>query len=170
VLADAENLPFPDGDFDVVLSSIGAMFAPDQRRTAAELLRVCRPGGRVGMINWTPDGSIGDFFDLFGRYGPPVDGPEPTLWGTEDHVRAMFGDGVDELTVTHDRLVVDRFASPLEYRDYYREMFGPVVAVYDYLDDAGRAALDRDFLAYAQRFFDDGRYYYEYLLVVATRR
>lgn len=170
VLADAQELPFDDGEFDVVLSSIGAMFAPAHDKTAVELTRVCRSGGRLGMINWTPEGSIGDFFAVFAPYGPPAAGPAPTLWGTEDHVRTLFGDRVTALSATHDALPVDRFASPVEYRDYYRANFGPVVATYAALDDDGRAALDRDFLAYAERFFRDGRYFYEYLLVVATRR
>lgn len=185
VEADVQALPFPDADFDAVLSSVGAIFAADHRRTADELLRVCRPGGTIAMANWTPEGSIGDFFRLFAGYAvpaatplaDPVAAPPPTAWGTEPHVRALFGDRIESLWTEQRSLVVDRFANPYEYRAFYRAAFGPVVATYAALagDPDRQAALDRDFLDYAMTANraaagEPARYEYEYLLVVARKR
>lgn len=158
-LADAQELPFADGEFDAVLSCVGAVFAPDQRATAAELARVCRPGGTIGMVNWTPGGSVGRFFDVFG--GSPA-----TAWGVPEHVRSLFGDGVAALTATEETLPVTRFASAAEYCAYYKEYFGPVIAAF--AEAADPAALDRRFLAYAEAELHAGLGY-DYLLVVARR-
>ena len=141
VFADAQRLPFADGEFDAVLSCVGAVFAPDQRATAGELLRVCRPGGTIGMVNWTPAGSVGRFFDVFG--GSPV-----TAWGEPGHVRSLFGEGVSALTTTEETLPVTRFTTAAQYCAYYKEHFGPVVAAF--ADAADPAGLDRRFLAYAE--------------------
>jgi len=175
VEADAEALPFEDGSFDVVTSSVGAMFAPDHQAVADELLRVCRPGGTIGMINYTPDGGVGDFFGVFVPYLPPSPpgALPPVLWGDETHVRELFADRA-ELELTR-RVAVERLdGAPRDYVDVYKEQFGPVVATYALLaDDAERtAALDRDFLAFAADFNHgpaDGpvEYRYGYLLVVA---
>jgi ubiquinone/menaquinone biosynthesis C-methylase UbiE len=159
VFADAQRLPFADGEFDAVLSCVGAVFAPDQRAAAGELLRVCRPGGTIGMVNWTPGGSVGRFFDVFG--GSPV-----TSWGEPAHVRSLFGDGVSALTATEETLPVTRFATAAQYCAYYKAHFGPVIAAF--ADAADPAELDRRFLGYA----DDelrGGLGYDYLLVVARR-
>lgn len=176
VEADAEALPFGDGEFDVVTSSLGAMFAPDHRAVADELLRVCRPGGTIGMINFTPEGLAGEFFALFGRYAPqpPPEAP-PVLWGSEEHVRELFGDRVESLELNR-REYVERAASPRDYCALFKETFGPAVAIFASLADPERAAaLDRDFLDFATRAnrgAPDGpvEYPYEYLLVVARKR
>lgn len=141
--ADAQDLPLPDAEFDVVLSCIGAMFAPDHAAAAAELLRVCRPGGVVAMANWTPDGAVGRFFGVLGRYGPPPgEGPTPTAWGDPAHVTALLGaEGLD----TRQRTVRLGFTgSPEELCAHYRAHFPPVIATYAGLDAQGSAALDRE--------------------------
>ena len=177
VEGDAEALPFDLGEFDVVPSSFGALFAPDHRAVADEMLRVCRPGGTVGMLNFTPEGLISDFFNALAPYMPPP--PQgalpPPLWGSEEHVRSLFGDGVDSLTMTRHSYV-ERAKTPHDYREFFKETFGPVVALYESLadDPDRRAALDRDFLDFATRTNtgpSDGpaEYSYEYLLVVARR-
>jgi SAM-dependent methyltransferase len=176
--ADAEALPFADGEFDVVTSSLGAIFAPDHRAVADELLRVCRPGGTIGMINFTPEGLAASFFGLFAPYAPapPAGTGPPVMWGSEDHVRSLFGDRVDALELTRKRYI-ERAASPLRYRELFKASFGPAVAVYASLE--GRpdraAALDRDFLDFATQANrgpagGPAEYEYEYLLVVARRR
>jgi ubiquinone/menaquinone biosynthesis C-methylase UbiE len=177
VEADAEALPFGDAEFDVVTSSFGAMFAPDHEAVADELIRVCRPGGTIGMLNFTPEGLISDFFGALASWmpAPPPGGEPPSLWGSAEHVRALFGDRVELETAR--RTYVERAASPAAYRDLFRETFGPVVATYAALaDDPGRtAAFDGDLLAFAERA-DSGppggpaEYRYEYLLVLARRR
>jgi len=176
VEADAEALPFSDGEFDVVTSSFGAMFAPDQEAVADELIRVCRPGGAIGMANFTPEGLITDFFGALAPYSPPPPpgAAPPWLWGSEDHVRGLFGNRLDALE-TERREYVERAADPSAYCELFRETFGPVVATYASLaDDPDRmAALDRDFLAFATRANrgspDGAEYPYEYLLVVARK-
>jgi ubiquinone/menaquinone biosynthesis C-methylase UbiE len=142
-VADAQALPFADGEFDAVLSCIGAMFAPDHTSTARELLRVCRPGGTVVMANWTPGGGVGRFFRLLGRYGPPqADGPSPTAWGDARHVAALFA-GAD--VQTEPRMVRLRFTGPpAEVTAYYRQYFAPVIATFAGLDPDRAAALERE--------------------------
>jgi SAM-dependent methyltransferase len=122
--ADAEDLPFPDGAFDVVLSTCGAMFAPDQEQTAAELLRVCRPGGRIGMVNWVPDGYVGALFRAIGRYLPPPPGLRPpVLWGSEDRLRELFGSGV---TISAPRRTfLWRWPSPEHQAEFFATFYGP---------------------------------------------
>ena len=175
---DAEALPFEDGQFDCVTSCLGAMFAPDQQKVASELLRVCRPGGTIGMINFTPEGRGGDFFGLLAPYMPPPPPgvPTPLLWGNEDHVRTLFGQRVESLEMTR-REYVERAASPRAYLDLFKRTFGPMVAIYTSLaDQAERAAeLDRNFLEFAgrsNRGAPEGpvQIPYEYLLVVARKR
>jgi ubiquinone/menaquinone biosynthesis C-methylase UbiE len=178
VAADAEALPFGDGEFDVVTSSLGAIFAPDHQAVANELLRVCRPGGTIGMINFTPEGLAGDFFGCLARFAPPP--PEgtqpPLLWGSERHVRELFGDGVGSIELTRGSYV-ERAASPQAYVDLFRETFGPIIALRSALvDESARAtALDRAFLELAVRANGGepggpAEYRYEYLLVVARKR
>ena len=167
VEADAEAMPFADNSFDVVMSCVGAMFAPHHQPTADELVRVCRPGGTIGMINWTPEGLVGDFFGVFAPYTPPLDGPPPVAWGSEEHVRDLLGEHVQSLSLERASVVVDHFASPREFCDYYKRNFGPTIAAY--ASAADDAALDRSFLDLAERWNRGGAYEYEYLLVIATR-
>jgi ubiquinone/menaquinone biosynthesis C-methylase UbiE len=175
--ADAESLPFDDCEFDVVTSSFGAMFAADHRAVADELVRVCRPGGTIGMANFTPEGLAADFFAVFAPYtpAPSLGSLPPVQWGSEKHVRELFGDRVSSLEVSR-REYVERAASPLAYREFFKETFGPAVAVYAGLADqpARTAALDGDFLEFATRANrgvpgGPAEYHYEYLLVVARR-
>ena len=177
VEADAEALPFDDAEFDVVTSAVGAMFAPRHERVADELLRVCKPGGTIAMANFPPGGVAADFFAVFAPYMPPPregDSP-PLLWGREEHVRRLFGGRVSSLEMTR-RSYVERAATPRAYRDFCKETFGPVVAVYESLagDPARRAALDDAFLRFAEqsnrgRAGAPAEYHYEYLLVVAQK-
>lgn len=172
---DAEALPFDDATFDAVTSCFGAMFAPDQRAVAAELTRVCRPAGTVGMMNFTPEGRGGEFFAVLAPYAPAPSpgGDPPVLWGQEAHVRSLFGDRVAQLTMTR-HTYVERAADPGAYCRLLRESFGPVVAIRAGLDDAPerRAALDQSLLEAVIRW-NWGRSEgpvevpYEYLLVVA---
>jgi SAM-dependent methyltransferase len=175
VEADAEALPFDDAAFDVVTSSIGVMFAPDQVTAAAELLRACRPDGLIGLVNWTPDSWAARLFGVLAAHVPPPPGPPPVLWGDEDHIRGLLCDGLDTLdTLRHD-LVVDRFASPADLCSYDAEHFGPVIAARAALadDPERRAALDRDLLAFAEESDEGGPdgavYELEYLLAVGRR-
>src|SRR5918995_2536826 len=177
VEADAESLPFGDGEFDVVTSALGAIFAPDHQRVADELLRVCRPGGTIGMINFTPEGLAADFFAALAPYAPlpPPGALPPVMWGSEDHVRELFGDRLESLEMTRKEYV-ERAASPRGYRELFKETFGPLVAVYAGLADQRdrAAALDRDFLEFATRANDGppegpAEYNYEYLLVIARK-
>lgn len=176
---DAQALPFGDGEFDVVTSSAGAMFAPDQRAVADELLRVCRPGGTVGMANFTPDGLAGEFFGVLGPYlpPPPPDAPSPLMWGDEAHVRELFGDRVSSLEVSERELVERVPGPPVEYCELYKQTFGPVVAAFASVeDDPQRSAdLDREFLEFATNAnvgAPEGptELRFEYLLVLARKR
>ena len=174
VQADAQDLPFGDGEFDVVTSLAGAIFAPDHQAAADELVRVCRPGGTIGLVTFTPEGMAGDFFALFGRYAPPPPpGAEPPiLWGAEEHVRELFGDRVSALELTRRHYVERRPGGAQGFLDFYKQTFGPVVATYASLDDDGRAQLDREALAFVERWNTGApggaaELPVEYLLVVA---
>jgi SAM-dependent methyltransferase len=170
---DAEALPVADGAYDVVLSTFGAMFAPNQEQTARELLRACRPGGRIGLASWTPDGWIGEVFRATGRHVPPPAGLRPpTRWGTEEGVRELFGSGVSTLTATR-RSFVWRFASARQYLDLFRAYYGPTLKAFAALDEGAQAALTGDLLALVARFdrSDDSTLLVpsEYLEVVAVK-
>lgn len=175
---DAQSLPFTDGEFDVVTSCFGAMFAPDHRAVASELLRVCRPGGPIGMMNFTPDGAGGDFFRLLGPYmpPPPPGAPPPLLWGSENHVRDLFGDNVKSLKMTRHEYF-EMASSSREYLELFKHTFGPMVAVFASLrgQPARAAELEAAFLQFVERWNRGGRggrvqVPYEYLLVVAHKR
>ncbi|HYZ32226.1 MAG TPA: class I SAM-dependent methyltransferase [Crenalkalicoccus sp.] len=145
-VADAQALPFADASFDVVLSTYGAMFAADQPRTAAELLRVCRPGGRIGMANWTPEGFIGQLFKVIGRHVPPPAGARsPALWGTREGLAALFGAGAARIAA-EERDFVFRYRSPAHWVDVFRRWYGPVLKAFAALDARGQAALEADLL------------------------
>jgi ubiquinone/menaquinone biosynthesis C-methylase UbiE len=178
VEADAEALPFEDAAFDVVLSSFGAMFAPRHQVVADELLRVVRPGGTIGMANWTPAGVVGQFFLTLAPFMPPPPPGfvPPVLWGVEDHVRELFGDRVADLRFERRLQTVERFADPAAYIEFYRENFGPTIVAYAATadDPERRAALDAAMLDFATRTNLGGpgepaRYAFEYLLVLARR-
>lgn len=173
VEGDAENLPFDDASFDVVLSTFGAMFAPNQPRAAAELLRVCRSGGRIGMANWTPEGLVGAMFATTVKHAPPpFKLTPPVMWGTEDHVRELFGDGVSDLRAER-RTIRMRFLSIDHNLEFFKTYFGPTKMAYERLDEAGRAAYEADLRTlYAERNESAGGALVltaEYLEVVATR-
>lgn len=144
--ADAEALPFDDGAFDVVLSTFGVMFAPDQPRAAAELLRVCRPGGRIGLASWTPDGFIGQVLRTVGSHvRPPAGVASPTRWGTEPGLRELFADGTRELRI-EQRTFAFRYRSPEHWLEVFRAWYGPIHRAFAALDDGGQAALEHDLL------------------------
>ena len=174
---DAEALPYADGKFDVVLSCVGVMFAPHHRAAADELVRVCRPGGRLGLVSWTPTGFIGEMFAAMKPFAPPPPpgAQPPPLWGSEDHVRGLLGERVSDVSTSRRTVVIDRFATPEEFREYFKANYGPTAAVYRALaDDPGRAAeLDR-VLADLARRHDRGSGHtvmaWEYLLLTARKK
>jgi SAM-dependent methyltransferase len=171
---DAEHLPYPDGAFDVVLSTFGVMFAPDQAQAARELLRVCRPGGKVGLANWPPDGFTGQGFRITAEYVPPPPGvPPPTRWGTEEGLRALFGTGVTSLQCTR-RSVIFRYRSAHHYLEHFRTYFGPTIRAFEGLPAERQEHLSRAMLENIQRFNQSGDETMvvpsEYLEVVATKR
>ncbi|MEV4352506.1 class I SAM-dependent methyltransferase [Actinoplanes sp. NPDC049596] len=172
-IADAENLPYPDGRFDAVISVVGAMFAPDQEKVAAELTRVCRPGGTIAMANWTPDGFIGEMFRTVGRRVPPPPGVRgPVEWGNEARVRELFGDRVSRLSAV-ERTFVFRFVSPEAFTDYFRQTYGPTLKAFEALGPDGAKPLYDDLVALAGRnnTATDGtlKIPSTYLRIVATR-
>ena len=150
--ADAENLPFADASFDVALSTFGVMFTPDQQRAASEMERVCRPGGKIGLANWTPTGFIGGLFKLIGRYVPPPAGVKPpSLWGTEERLRELFS---DTLATVHAerRNFVFRYRSPQHWIDTFRTYYGPIYKTFNALDAAGQQSLTADLIGLTQQF------------------
>jgi SAM-dependent methyltransferase len=172
--ADAEDLPFDDRSFDVVLSIFGVMFTPNQEQAAQEMLRVCRPDGKIGLANWTPDGFIGHVFRTIGKYIPPPAGVKPpALWGTEGRLRELFGDGISELRINR-RMFVFRYRSAEHWLQVFRTYYGPILKAFAALDDAGQAGLAHELTELLQRFNQGGNATLavpsEYLEVVATRR
>jgi len=144
--ADAENLPFPAASFDVVLSTFGVMFTPNQEQAASELLRVCRPGGKIGLANWTPDGFIGRLFKTIGKYVPPAPGVKsPALWGTKPHLDALFG--AKGSVATEEKKFVFRYRSPRHWVELFRGYYGPVLKAFAAIDPNARKALEADLYA-----------------------
>ncbi len=174
---DAEALPYADDSFDVVLSCVGVMFAPHHQRAADELLRVCRPGGRIGLLSWTPTGFVGEMFRTMKPYAPPppAGAQPPPLWGDEDHVRALLGDRVTDVVARRQTLTTDRFPTPEAWREYWKGVYGPTIAVYRHIggDPAEVEALDRDLTDLAVRY-DRGTgstvLDWEYLLFTARKQ
>lgn len=171
--ADAEALPFADASFDAVVSTFGVMFTPSQERAAAELLRVCRPGGRIGLANWTPDGFIGQLFKTIGRHMPPPAGLRPpSLWGTRARLDELFG--AQASIEARAREFVFRYRSPEHWLEVFRTYYGPVLKTFAALDPAAQTALADDLMALvAQHNRSDDRTMVvpsEYLEVVITRR
>jgi ubiquinone/menaquinone biosynthesis C-methylase UbiE len=153
---DAEDLPFPDASFDAVISIYGVMFAPDHRRAASELARVCRPGGRIALASWTPDGFIGETFRVFSRYLPPTPGLEPPIrWGDEAYLKSLFADMAASLT-SHRRTAVFRFRSAEENVDFFRTYYGPTLRAFESLDSTRREMLREDLIALARRYDRNG--------------
>jgi ubiquinone/menaquinone biosynthesis C-methylase UbiE len=175
--ADAERLPFPDASFDVVMSSIGAMFAPHHQDVADELVRVCRPGGTIGLLSWTPEGMIGALFRTMGPFAPPPPpgAQPPPLWGSEQHLQELFGDRVAWQALERQMLEVTAFARPQDYGEHFKERYGPTIAARANAGRDGREAelddaLDR-FCAEWNRGDGDRAYFeQEYLLAVGERR
>lgn len=176
--ADAEALPFADGEFDTVLSCVGVMFAPHHQASADELVRVCRPGGTIGLLSWTPDGFIGQMFATMKPYTPPPPpgGQPPPLWGNEDHVRTLLADRVSDVEARRQTVTVDRFPDPEGFRDDFKARYGPTIATYRHLaEDPERvAALDRDLADVGRRHDRGGAgstvMDWEYLLLTARKR
>ena len=173
--ADVEKLPYPDGEFDVVLSCVGVMFAPHHRGAADEMLRVCRPGGTIGLINWTPAGFVGQMFGVMKPYvAPPPPGAQPPpLWGDDAYLRDLFAGRVDDVTTRAQDTPVDRFAQPEEFRDYFKAHYGPTIAAYRGLAEQPerRSELDRELAELARRHgAGNGPMGWEYLLFTARKR
>ena len=155
-VADAEALPFPDASFDAVLSTFGVMFAPDHAMAASEMARVCRPGGRIGLANWTPGGFIGQLFKTLGRHVPPPAGVQPPpLWGVEAHLQALFGPKAASIVTTTKHFTF-RYRSPAHWVDVFRTWYGPVHKAFGGLSTEGRVRLERDLLALIAEFNTSG--------------
>ncbi|MDN3921268.1 class I SAM-dependent methyltransferase [Roseateles violae] len=171
--ADVEALPFDDAGFDAVVSTFGCMFAPNPPRVAAELLRVCRRGGKIGLANWTPDGFVGQLFKTIGRHVPPPAGLQsPALWGTRERLAELFGAQAAEIRI-EPRQFVMRYRSPEHWLEVFGNYYGPVLKAFAALDVAKQPALTEDLLALIARFnrADDGTMVApsDYLEVVITR-
>jgi SAM-dependent methyltransferase len=172
--ANAHELPFGDDEFDVVMSSIGVMFAPFHQLAADELVRVCKPGGRIGVISWTPEGHIGQLWAAMKPYAPapPAGAQPPPLWGQEDHVRALLGDRVTDVVMERQMLTVNQFADGAEFRDYFKMLYGPTIAVYRNIEaDPDRvAALDADIARVGDAVLSSSSTMeWEYLLLTARK-
>jgi SAM-dependent methyltransferase len=173
--ANAQALPFSDGEFDAVLSCIGVMFAPLHQQSADELVRVCRPGGTIAVLSWTPEGHIGQLFAAMKPYvpAPPPGAQPPPLWGSEEHVRELLGERVDYVVTERRMLTVDHFADGAAFRDYFKAVYGPTISAYRAIgDDTERAAaLDAAIEQVGDRFMcGPSKMEWEYLLVVARKR
>ena len=171
--ADAEALPFGEGEFDVVLSTFGVMFTPDQDRAAAEMIRVCRPGGKIGLANWTPDGFIGNAFKTIGKYvAPPAGVKPPSQWGTRARIAELFESHAASIESVQ-RNFVFRYRSAEHFIEVFKTYYGPVLKTFAALEAPGRAALHSDLLALVDRFnrSGDGTMIVpsEYLEIVITR-
>jgi SAM-dependent methyltransferase len=172
--ADAESLPYSDGEFDAVVSTFGVMFTADQDRAAAELMRVCRPGGKIGLANWTPAGFVGQMFKVIGKHLPPPAGiKSPALWGTRVRLEEMFGAGARSIAV-EPRNFIFRYRSPEHFVEIFRDYYGPMLKAFEAIDGAGKAALAHDVVDLIKRTnaSGDGTMVVpsEYLEVVITKR
>jgi SAM-dependent methyltransferase len=151
IAGDAEAIPFGDAGFDAVVSVFGSMFAPDQTQAARELARVCRPGGRIGLATWTPDGFIGEMLKTVAAHVPPVPGvASPILWGTEAHLRSLFGETIDSLECS-ERTFTFRFRSADAFVDYFRAYYGPTLKAFEAVGADGEAALHANLTALVAR-------------------
>ncbi len=176
VEADAEHLPFADASFDVVMSSIGAMFAPHHQDVADELVRVCRPGGTIGLLSWTPEGMLGALFRTMGPFAPPPPpgAQPPPLWGSEEHLNELFGARVEFGTLKREVLEITAFEHPRDYGEHFKARYGPTIAA---RANARRTGREAEFDEALDRFCDEwnrgtpdrARFEKEYLLAVGTR-
>ncbi len=176
VQADAEHLPFEDESFDVVISSIGVMFAPHHQAAADELVRVCRRGGKIGLLSWTPEGLVGAMFRMLGPFAPPPPpgAQPPPLWGSEQHIGGLFGDRVDFALFKRESLDVTAFKHARDFREHFKTEYGPTIVAQDHARSAGRgaefdAALDEFYFAWNLGSDEEARFEMEYLLAVGTR-
>jgi SAM-dependent methyltransferase len=176
VEADAENLPFEDESFDVVMSSIGAMFAPDHEKVASELVRVCRKGGTIGMLNWTPEGMIGDLFKTMRPFAPPSPpgAQPPPLWGSEGHLRRLFGHRVEWRMLERQDLEISAFEKPTDYAEHFKAYYGPTIAVRTNAEKMGQegdldAALEEFCHRWNRGSDDKAHFKQEYVLAVGIR-
>jgi ubiquinone/menaquinone biosynthesis C-methylase UbiE len=175
--ADAEDLPFEDGSFDVVMSSIGVMFAPQHQAAADELVRVCRPGGTIGLLSWTPEGMLGALFRTMGPFmpSPPPGAQPPPLWGSEEHLRELFGERVELETLEREMLEITAFERPDDYAEHFKQRYGPTIAARANAEKEGRAEeLDRVLSEFCHEWNlggeEDARFEKEYLVAVGRRR
>jgi SAM-dependent methyltransferase len=176
VTGDAEDLPFDDASFDVVISSIGAMFAPRHQAVADELVRVCRPGGTIALLSWTPEGMLGHLFKTMGPFAPPPPpgAQPPPLWGSEEHLSELFGAAVDFHTLQREMLDITCFEHPRDYGEHFKARYGPTIAA---RANAGRNEREAEFDEALDKFCDEwnrgtpdqARFEKEYLLAVGTR-
>jgi ubiquinone/menaquinone biosynthesis C-methylase UbiE len=172
--ADAEQLPFADASFDAVVSTFGVMFTPDQDKAAAELVRVCKPGGKIGLANWTPDGFIGQLFKTIGKHMPPPAGVKsPGLWGTGARITELFGAQASSIQL-EQRDFVFRYYSAQHWLDVFKTYYGPLLKTFGALDPRAQTLLTDDLFALIKRFNRSGDKTTvvpsEYLEVVITRR
>lgn len=176
--ADAEALPFPDGEFDVVMSCFGVMFAPHHEKSASELLRVCRPGGTIGLLSWTPEGFIGQMFATMKPFAPPAPpgAQPPPLWGSEDHVRKLLGSNVTDIDVRKQTVTITSFHQPNDFLHYFKSHYGPTISVYKSLggDEERVKALDEALTELAAAYSDahgdaPSQMDWEYLLLTAKK-
>jgi SAM-dependent methyltransferase len=177
VTADAEALPFEDGSFDVVMSAIGVMFAPHHAQAADELVRVCRPGGTIALLSWTPDGMLGALFGAMKPFAPapPPGAQPPPLWGGEEHLAELLGGRVDFHTLERDVLEITAFERPHDYATHFKERYGPAIAVLGNARKEGRgeefeAALDALCDEWNRGTDDRARFEMQYLVAVGTKR
>jgi ubiquinone/menaquinone biosynthesis C-methylase UbiE len=171
--ANAQALPFGNGEFDVVMSAIGVQFAPDQQRAASELVRVCRPGGTIGVISWTPEGFFGRMLAIIRPYRPSLSHPVPpaALWGRPGYVTALLGDRISDITTTRGMLEVTRFASAEALHAYFKQHYGPTIEAFANIahNRVLSAELDAELVELAQQHLADGTMEWEYLLVTAQK-
>ncbi len=172
VEGDAAELPFADGAFDVVLSCLGVMFVGDHQRAAAELVRVCRPGGTIALLNWTPAGFIGQMLKTLSAFAPPppAGARSPILWGTEDYLHELFGDTITSLRTYTGVAVNETFERPLDFREYMKRAYGPTIMAYRHAATTGRTdELDAAFGDFCERQFNGRRLEKEYRIALAQR-
>jgi SAM-dependent methyltransferase len=177
VEADAEDLPFADASFDAVISSIGVMFAPHHQAAADELVRVCRPGGTIGLLSWTPEGMIGGVFRTIGPFAPapPPGAQPPPLWGGEEHLRELLGDRVEIDSIERDTLEVTAFERPADFAEHFKQRYGPTIAAQA---NARRNEREPEFVEALDRYYEeqnlggaeDARFEMEFLLTVGRKR
>jgi SAM-dependent methyltransferase len=175
--ADAEDLPFEDGGFDAVISSIGVMFAPHHQAAADELVRVCRPGGTIGLLSWTPEGMLGALFRMMKQFmpPPPPGAQPPPLWGSEEHLGELFGDRVEFQKLERDTLEITAFERPDDYGEHFKQRYGPTIAARANAEREGREAeFDEALSSFCEEWnrgsADGARFEKEYLLAVGKRK